>query len=321
MINHHVTDTEKSNYYFNIPKIYVKKAYYLTKERNIVGIDGITIEEFQSNWNKNMYKIWRKLSSGNYHPPPFVRETIDFNGKIRVMAIPTVSDSIAQFAVRLYLKDKIGSIFYNEMYPVKSQKYYRSVVLAVASAHKKCQKYDWVLRLDLRKFGYSINQQRLLQMISIHLDPQWVVLINRWLKNWQIDRKSFQFERTKGIVPGTSIGNLLGDLYLHYAFDHWMKINFAHIPFERYGDDILCHCKNEQQAQQLLRRIDQRLRRYQLTLNNDKTKIIYCKDGRRTGTYPNTHFNFLKYRFQARKVTTRKGISKVVFFPLKFKKQ
>ncbi|SFS69931.1 reverse transcriptase domain-containing protein [Marininema halotolerans] len=296
-----------------IPKRYLREAYYQLKNTKEVGIDKMTIEDFQSNYQRNMHNIWNKLSTGNYHPPSYKRVT---RGK-REMSIPTVADNIAQYTVRLYLKEKLKSVFYPELYAREERDFYQAVLEAVNSANQNCKEYDWVLRLDVKDFFSSINRPLLLKLVSNHLKPKWIVLINRWIKNKEIDNKGQRHQHTKGIPTGTSISPLLADLYLHYAFDSWMKKIFSDVPFERYVDDIVCHCKSETQAQNLLLRTQKRLSIYRLQLNKEKTNIAYCKDNKRTATYHTTSFDFLRFRFQARKVKSHEGKEKLIFSPQK----
>jgi RNA-directed DNA polymerase len=98
------------------------------------------------------------------------------------------------------------------------------------------------------------------------------------------------------------ISPLLANLFLHYAFDAWMARNFAHILFERYADDIICHCKSAEEARALWSAIDDRLAACKLVLHPEKTKIVYCKDVNRRGDFPNIHFDFLGFQFRARKI-------------------
>jgi len=98
------------------------------------------------------------------------------------------------------------------------------------------------------------------------------------------------------------ISPLLANLFLHYAFDAWMARRFAHIPFERYADDIICHCKCAEEARALWSAIADRLAACKLVLHPEKTKIVYCKDVNRRGDFPNIHFDFLGFQFRARKI-------------------
>jgi RNA-directed DNA polymerase len=111
------------------------------------------------------------------------------------------------------------------------------------------------------------------------------------------------------------ISPLLANLYLHYAFDMWMKRTHPAIGFERYADDIVIHCRSLAEAQELKREIEQRLAECKLTINQEKTKIVYCKDTNRKGKFEDIEFDFLGYTFRPRFVKSRQGKYFVGFTP------
>jgi group II intron reverse transcriptase/maturase len=119
----------------------------------------------------------------------------------------------------------------------------------------------------------------------------------------------------KGTPQGGVISPLLANLFLHYAFDKWMERNFPTIPFERYADDSVCHCKTEAQANMLKTALEERMKEVQLELHPEKTKIVYCKDADRTGTYKNIQFDFLGYTFRPRTSKNRFGKYFINFTP------
>ncbi|WP_271612279.1 group II intron maturase-specific domain-containing protein [Bradyrhizobium sp. CCBAU 21362] len=107
----------------------------------------------------------------------------------------------------------------------------------------------------------------------------------------------------------------MANLFLHYAFDMWMRRNHPSIPFERYADDILCHCDSERHAQELKEALAKRFAECGLELHPDKTKIVYCKDDDRRGDYPEQKFDFLGYTFRARRSKNHWGKHFVNFSP------
>ena len=119
----------------------------------------------------------------------------------------------------------------------------------------------------------------------------------------------------RGTPQGGVISPLLANLFLHYAFDKWMDRNFPTIPFERYADDSVCHCKSELQAQELKSALEERMSEVELELHPQKTKIVYCKDVDRRGDYPNIQFDFLGYTFRPRKSKNRFGKHFINFSP------
>ena len=129
-----------------------------------------------------------------------------------------------------------------------------------------------------------------------------LLYIERWLKAPVQMEDGSVVPRTAGTPQGGVISPLLANLFLHYAFDAWMARKSAHILFERYADDIICHCKSAEEARALWSAIADRLAACKLVLHPDKTKIVYCKDVNRRGDFPDIHFDFLGFQFRARKV-------------------
>jgi len=149
-----------------------------------------------------------------------------------------------------------------------------------------------------------------------HTDCPWVLLyIDRWLKAPVQMPDGSLVGREKGTPQGGVISPLLANLFLHYAFDMWMRRNFPDIPFERYADDAICHCRTEGQAMALRAALDVRFADCGLTLHPDKTKIVYCRDESRRDTHPIFKFDFLGYTFRPRLVSKRAGSMGVSFSP------
>ena len=142
-----------------------------------------------------------------------------------------------------------------------------------------------------------------------------IALLERWLKAPVQVADGTLVSREKGSPQGSVISPLLANLFLHYAFDEWMRRNYESIPFERYADDILVHCRSEKQAAWIRMVIEGRLQQCRLELHPDKTKIVFCKDSFREGNYPNEKFDFLGYTFCPRRAKSRNGKLFVSFLP------
>ena len=146
---------------------------------------------------------------------------------------------------------------------------------------------DWVLDLDIKAFFDSIDRDLLMRAVRKHTDCPWVLLyIERWLKAPEQMEDGSLIARERGTPQGGVISPLLANLFLHYAFDMWMRRNHPGIPFERYADDAICHCRSEEQARALRASLERRFAECGLTLHPEKTKIVYCKDDDRRGDYP-----------------------------------
>jgi RNA-directed DNA polymerase len=155
-----------------------------------------------------------------------------------------------------------------------------------------------------------------MRAVRRHATCPWVLLyILRWLRAPAKLADGSLIERTAGTPQGGVVSPLLANLFLHYAFDLWMSREFPDVPFERYADDVICHCRSEAQAKHLKDAIERRFATCHLELHPQKTKIVYCKAGNRQGTYPVVQFDFLGYSFQPRLVKGKDGRCFVGFNP------
>ncbi len=292
---------------FCISKREVWEAYKRVKaNQGAAGVDGQSIEQFEEELENNLYRLWNRMCSGSYFPPPVRRVDIPkSDGQLRPLGIPTVSDRIAQMVVQRYLEPIVEPLFHGDSYGYRPG---RSAHQALSVTRQRCWRYDWVLDLDLKSFFDTIDWELLLRALRRHTDCKWVLLyIERWLKAPVCMPDGTLVERKQGTPQGAVISPLLANLFLHYAFDRWMAEKHPDIPFERYADDIICHCASEAQARVLKNALGQRFMQCHLELHPHKTKIVYCKDANRRGSYPEQRFDFLGYTFRPRSSRTREG--------------
>lgn len=277
------------------------------------GIDRESIEKFNAKRNSNLYKIWNRMTSGSYFPPP-VRTVLipKKQGGLRPLGIPTVSDRIAQGVVKDYLEPMMENNFHPSSFGYRPGK---SAHDALTQCHENCIKYGWVVDVDIKGFFDNINHDMLMQLLEHHTKEKFVLLYaERWLKAGVEQEDGSIVARTKGTPQGGVISPLLANLYLHHAFDKWMDKENPKNPFERYADDIVIHCCSKEEAEQLHERLKERMRVAELTLHPQKTKIVYCKNYQRKGEHENESFTFLGYSFQPRAMQDkfgRKGVFQV----------
>jgi RNA-directed DNA polymerase len=299
---------------FDISKHLVMEAFEAVKANaGSAGVDEQSIEDFEKNLKDNLYKIWNRMSSGSYFPPPVKAVPIPKkNGGERILGVPTVADRVAQMVVKLTFEPMVEPTFLSDSYGYRPKK---SALDAVGVTRERCWRYNWVFEWDIRGLFDNIDHELLLRAVKKHTECKWVILyIERWLKAPMQLEDGTLVERTKGTPQGGVVSPVLSNLFLHYAFDVWMKRTFPQIPWCRYADDGLAHCKTEVQAQALKSALAKRLAECGLEMHPDKTRIVYCKDASRKGKYPNTKFDFLGYTFQPRKVKNRKRNSIFVNF-------
>lgn len=300
---------------FCISKWEVWEAYKRVRaNQGAAGVDGQSIAEFEEDLKDNLFKIWNRMSSGSYFPPPVRRVDIPKdNGGTRPLGIPTVADRIAQTVVKRYLEPILEEHFHPDSYGYRPGK---SAIEAIGVARQRCWRNAWVLDLDIKGFFDNIDHGLLMQAVRKHTDCKWVLLyIERWLKApVQLDDGSLD-HRDKGTPQGGVISPLLANLFLHYAFDKWMSRKYPMIPFERYADDGICHCRSKTEAEGLRESIEWRFAECGLELNLRKTKIVYCKNDNRRGDYPEQKFDFLGYTFRPRRAKSCQGTYFVGFMP------
>ncbi len=300
---------------YNIPKRLIVEAYKRVKaNKGSAGVDEQTIEKFDQNLKGNLYKLWNRMSSGSYFPQAVKRVEIPkADGGIRPLGIPTVSDRIAQMAVKLQIEDELEQHFHPDSYGYRPNK---SAHQAVAQVKARCWKRSWVLDMDIKGFFDTIDHDLLMRAVEKHVKEDWQKLyVKRWLKASVQHKDGCVEEREQGTPQGGVISPILANLFLHYTFDDWVERNWKDVQFVRYADDIVCHCKTEQEATELQSILTKRFNECGLTLHPEKTKIVYCKSWINKAEYDVVSFDFLGFTFQPRLVKTRKGPYRVCFLP------
>ena len=292
---------------YEISKKVVFEAFKRVKaNKGAEGIDKESLEEFEANLDNNLYKIWNRMSSGSYFPPPVkVVEIEKKSGGKRVLGVPTVGDRVAQMGAKIYFEPSVEPYFHRDSYGYRPGK---SAIDAVKITRQRCWEYDWVLEFDVKGLFDNIDHELLMKAVRKHTDIPWVILyIRRWLKAPFQRTDGTVEERNKGTPQGGVISPLLANLFMHYAFDKWMERTHPDKPFARYADDGVIHCRTLEDAEKLLESLKGRLKECGLEVHPDKTRIVYCKDDKRKGKYPERKFDFLGYTFRARRCKSKYG--------------
>lgn len=298
-----------------ITKRMVWEAYKVVKKKGkAAGVDGQSHEHFEEDLENNLYKLWNRLASGSYFPAPVKQiEIPKSSGGVRCLGIPTIADRIAQMVVKQQLEPEWDSLFDTDSYGYRPNK---SPHQAIEQARRRCWEFDWVLDLDIKSFYDSIDHVLLMVLVRRHTAEKWVQMyIERWLKAAvKLPDGSLQ-ERTAGIPQGGVISPLLANLFLHYVFDVWMRRNKPTIPYERFADDIVCHCHSRHEAERLKVALSSRFEYCRLTIHPQKTQVVYCKDSNRRGVYARIQFSFLGFCFRPRSARNRWGKLFTCFLP------
>lgn len=298
-----MTSTGTTDKPFRIEKRQVYEAYKAVKaNRGAAGVDGETLEMFDKELARNLYKIWNRMSSGTYFPPPVRAVSIPKKaGGERVLGVPTVSDRIAQMVVKQMIEPDLDSLFLPDSYGYRPGK---SALDAVGVTRQRCWKYDWVLEFDIKGLFDNLPHDLLLKAVRKDVKCEWALLyIERWLTA-PMEKNGEVVKRSRGTPQGGVVSPILSNLFLHYAFDVWMTRTHPDLPWCRYADDGLVHCRTEQEAEALMAELQARLAECGLQMHPTKTQIVYCKDNRRRERYPTVKFDFLGYQFRPRQVAT-----------------
>jgi RNA-directed DNA polymerase len=300
---------------FEISKKVVLEAWkQVEANRGAAGVDEESIADFGKDLKNNLYKIWNRMSSGSYFPPPVRMVGIPKkSGGERVLGIPAVSDRVAQTVGKMHLEPLVEPYFHEDSYAYRLGK---SAIQAVEVTRRRCWEYDWVLEWDIRGLFDNIDHGLLMKAVRKHTECKWLLLyIEKWLKVPFQKKDGTLVERKKGIPQGGVISPVLANLFLHYVFDKWMERNYPQAPFCRYADDGVVHCRTESEALRLKEVLEVRFRECRLELHPEKTRIVYCKDTNRSKDYPVISFDFLGFTFRPRLAENQRGQYFVCFTP------
>jgi RNA-directed DNA polymerase len=282
-------------------------AYKKVKaNKGSAGVDSVSMEAFDADRSANLYKLWNRMASGSYFPPPVKEVEIPKkDGKVRKLGIPTIADRVGQMAVKEYLEPRLEKIFSSHSYGYRPGK---NAHQALAMVRENCWKYDWVIDLDIKGFFDNIDHEKLMKAVRKHVPENWACMyIMRWL-NMPVLKKDGKLEEKqgKGTPQGGVISPLLANLFLHYAFDKWLEQKANTVKYVRYADDAIIHCKSKAHAERVLNQLQERMDVCNLELHPEKTKLVYCRDFKRQGRYKTVKFDFLGYSFQPRTAKSKR---------------
>jgi RNA-directed DNA polymerase len=205
---------------FDISKWEVLEAYRQVKaNKGAPGVDGCSIEDFESDLKNNLYRVWNRMSSGSYFPPPVKAVEIPkpHGGGVRVLGMPAVADRIAQTVVARRLEAKVEPIFHPDSYGYRPG---RSALDAVAACRERCWRRDWVIDLDVQKFFDSVPWDLVIKAVEANTDLPWVLLyVRRWLAAPLQLPDGTLAERDRGTPQGSAISPVLANLFLHVCHE------------------------------------------------------------------------------------------------------
>jgi RNA-directed DNA polymerase len=301
-----------------ISKLQVNEAFKRVKaNKGSSGVDGVTIEKVAANPRKYLYPLWNRMSSGSYFPKP-VRQVLipKGNGKMRPLGIPTIVDRVAQQVIATELEAVVDKHFHPNSYGYRPNK---SAHEAIEQCRINCMQYSWVIDLDIKGFFDNIDHELLMKAVRHYTQEKHILMyVERWLQApVQLADGTIKHPEGKGTPQGGVISPVLANIFLDIVFDKWIAKESPTTPFERYADDIVIHCVNIKEALRLLEKIKARFSGCKLELNQEKSKIVYCRSNqKRQPPFKVRYqkFDFLGYTFKPRVVKER-GKLKMGFSP------
>ena len=294
---------------FDISKGEVWRAWLKVRaNKGAAGADGVTLEMFEKDLKNNLYKVWNRMSSGSYFPPPVKAVEIPkAHGRgTRMLGVPCIADRVAQTVAAARIEAAAEPVFHPGSFGYRPG---RSALDAVGACRENCWRYDWVIDLDISRFFDTVRWDLVVKAVQAHVSLPWVILyVRRWLAAPIVMPDGTMAERDQGTPQGSAVSPVLANLFMHYAFDRWLAENFPGCPFERYADDAVVHCRTQRQAREVLAALTVRMEQVGLRLHPEKTRIVYCRDDRRRQPWngPDT-FTFLGYAFRGRSQQNKHG--------------
>lgn len=301
-----------------ISKLQVNEAFKRVKaNKGAMGVDGKTIEEVTKNPRKYLYPLWNRMASGSYYPQA-VRQVLipKGDGKMRPLGIPIIVDRVAQQVIVTELEQEVEKYFHPSSYGYRPNK---SAHDAIEQCRINCMKYSWVIDLDIKGFFDNIDHELLVKAVKQYTQKKYILMyVKRWLNApIELANGTQIHPQGKGTPQGGVISPVLANIFMDIVFDKWIVKESPTTPFERYADDIVIHCKNIKEALRLLEKIKQRLADCKLELNQEKSKIVYCRSNqKRQPPFKVRYqkFDFLGYTFKPRIIQER-GKIKLGFSP------
>ncbi len=203
-----MSQSELSDKPFAIPKQAVVEAFRKVKaNQGGPGVDGCTIEEYESDLRNRLYVTWNRMSSGSYFPPPVKAVAVPkpSGGGVRMLGVPTVADRVAQTVVAMELEKVVEPKFHPSSYGYRPG---RSALDAVEACRARCFKFSWVLDCDIAGFFDNVPHDLIVKAVEANTDLKWVVLyVKRWLKA-PIQREDGTLEQRTRLWHPARVGHL-----------------------------------------------------------------------------------------------------------------
>jgi RNA-directed DNA polymerase len=257
----------------------LERAFRRQRRQASAGIDGMTVAMYAQDLERNLRDLCARIHTGRYRPQPVRRVYIPkADGGQRPLGVPTLEDKIVQGAVAEVLSAIYEVDFLGFSYGFRPGRNPHRALSALHTAIMS-QRVNWVLDADIRSFFDSVDHEWLLRMLAHRIaDPRILRLIRQWLEAGILESDEWH-ETDRGTPQGAGISPLLANIFLHYVLDLWVhqwrrRHARGRVSIVRYADDFVMGFESAGDARRMVVDLKQRLAKFGLSLNEDKTRLI-----------------------------------------------
>ena len=303
---------------YNVERL--REAYFKLKRTAAAGVDGETWQSYGEELEERLQGLSNRLARRAYRPPAVRRVYIPkADGRERALGVPALEDKIVQQVVAQILSAIWETEFVGFSYGFRPGRGAHEALDALAVGIRQ-REINWVLDADIRGFFDTISHEWLMKFIEHRIgDRRLTALIEKWMKAGVLEAGEWKASE-EGTPQGGLVSPVLANVYLHYSFDQWVQQRRkrragGEVIVVRYADDFVVGFEHRSEAELFEVELSERLSRFNLTLNEEKTRLIEfgrkaAKNREQRGEGKPETFNFLGFTHICGK--TRKGKFQVV---------
>ena len=294
---------------------YLMGCFWELKRNKAPGIDGVNVEEYETNLKENIRELAVELREWKYKPQPVKRVYIPkSDGSKRSLGIPTVRDKVIQMGIKKILEAIFEVEFLDVSYGFRPKKNCHNALDKVSEAIMT-KPVNHIVDMDIEKFFDTVNHKWLIKCLKQRInDTNFIRLIGRFLKTGVIEAGKYM-ETDKGTPQGGVLSPILANIYLHYILDLWFekvakKQIKGYAQEVRYCDDFVCCFQKKQEALKFEGMLKARLSKFGLKISEKKSKIIgfgrYARQNAKAKGEKTATFDFLGFTYYCDETLTGK---------------